>query len=102
MKGNLSARRNRIRWKRECFAFKSCLHVLTLKIYTEFWPVKILHCVNSDGPKFGQNGCGTHLSQISATPYTAVLKVYRAEFKINSVSVRVNKASWLFHIHEDG
>ena len=65
-------------------------------IWTEIRPVKVLHCVNGDGPKFRQNGCGIHSSRISAwisiTPYVAVLKLYWAEFKINSVLVRVNKA----------
>ena len=46
------------------------------EIWTEIRPVKVSHCVNGDGPKFGQNGCGTHLSwispRISVTPYVAV------------------------------
>ena len=36
------------------------------EIWTEIRPVRVLHCVNGDGPKFGQNGCGTHSSKISA------------------------------------
>ena len=62
------------------------------EIWTETLPVKVLHCVNGDGLKFGQNGSGTHSCGISITPYVTVLKLYQAEFKINSVSVRVNKA----------
>ena len=72
------------------------------EIWSEIQPVKVLHCVNGDGPKFGQNGCGTHSSQILTkilvTPYVAVLKRCRAKLKINSVSVRVNKASCIYFV----
>ena len=74
------------------FNFEALFTCTVTEIWTEIRPVKVLHCVNGDGPKFRQNGCRTHLSQIWVTPYVAVLKLYRAEFKINSVSVRVNKA----------
>ena len=36
------------------------------EIWTEIQPIKILHYVNGDGPKFGKNGCGTPSSQILA------------------------------------
>ena len=32
------------------------------EIWTEILPVKVLHCVNGDGLKFRQNGCGINSS----------------------------------------
>ena len=73
---------------RPVFGFKPCSHLPTPK----FGPLKFYIVSMVMGQKFGQNGCGTDSSQISVTPYVGVLKLYRAEFKIHSVSVRVNKA----------
>ena len=60
---------------------------------SDFWVVK----PGTEGPlKFYivsmVNGCGTHSFRISVISYVAVLKHYRAEFKVDSVSVCVNKA----------
>ena len=78
---------------RKIFSSQALFTCTDIEIWTEIQPVTVLHCVNGDWPKFRQNGCGIHSSGILVTPYVAVLKFYQSEFKINSVSVRVNKAS---------
>ena len=47
-------------------AFKALFTRTDTEIWTEIRPVKVLHCINCDGHKFGQNGCRAHSSQISA------------------------------------
>ena len=59
--------------------------------------------VPTQTPKFGpisfnvlsmvdrQNGSGTHLAQILVQSIGTMLKLYRSDFKINSMSLRVNK-----------